>query len=421
MTFQQRKTALYNKIRQHQLLVKNFSYLSALQFFNVILQLAIYPYLIRILGAETFGLVIFANSIASYFAIFINFGFDVSATKAIAKNRESKRKLSVIVSSVLTIRFFLFLLSATALSIITFSIPFLRTNWPIYILSLGICIYDTIFPLWYFRGTEKMKFITIIVSVSRIVSTALIFVCIHDKSDFLYVPVLYGVGSLIAGFAALYLIFFKEGIKFYRISLHQNILYIKESFPLFLSSMSMQLYTHINKVLIGSFLTLTEVSYYDLAQRIINVLKIPLSVINHTIYPKVVRENNRNFVRKSRQGIGVLAILMTFLTIILANYIILILGGKEMLNGVRILQILVLSIVAIGFTQHIGNQTMIAQGYHKIYSSIILMMLLFYFISILLLLAFNSINIISITIVSVLVEFFGLSVMLIQCKQKSLF
>ncbi len=86
---------LISKLRTHSKLVENFSYLSALQIFNMLLPLVTYPYLIRVLGSELYGTVIFAQAIIAYFSVMINFGFNISATKEIALCKDNTKRIFV--------------------------------------------------------------------------------------------------------------------------------------------------------------------------------------------------------------------------------------------------------------------------------------------------------------------------------------
>lgn len=72
-------------------LIRNFSYLSLLQVFNLILPLIVYPYLIRVLGKETYGLVVFAQSLVFYLVILVGFGFNISATKEVSIHRNDSK------------------------------------------------------------------------------------------------------------------------------------------------------------------------------------------------------------------------------------------------------------------------------------------------------------------------------------------
>ena len=83
------RNSLITKIRSNKVLVQNFSYLSALQIFNLLIPLITYPYLIRVVGKETYGLVVFAQAIIGYLVILTDFGFNISATREVSVSLES--------------------------------------------------------------------------------------------------------------------------------------------------------------------------------------------------------------------------------------------------------------------------------------------------------------------------------------------
>ena len=203
-----------NSLIRDKSLLHNFSYLSVLYAFNLLIPLFTYPYLIRVLGKETYGLVIYAQAIINYFAILVSFGFNISATKEISIHRENKEKLSEIVSSVLIIKAYLFIISFVSLAIFLFFIPQSKGNETLFLLSMTACLNEVLFPIWYFQGIEKMKYWTQITVVSRLIFLIFIFLLIHSPNDYLYVPIIYGIGYLISGSMSLYIIFYKHKIKF---------------------------------------------------------------------------------------------------------------------------------------------------------------------------------------------------------------
>ena len=92
---------LKNLIFENRSLFSNFSNLSVLYSLNLLIPFIIYPYLIRVLGSETYGLVIYAQAIITYFVILIGFGFNLSGVKLVSKNRNNKQELGKIISSIL--------------------------------------------------------------------------------------------------------------------------------------------------------------------------------------------------------------------------------------------------------------------------------------------------------------------------------
>ena len=73
---------------KHGTLVKNTFMLYILQGSAMILSLVAVPYETRILGKEVYALVGASMAIMLYFQLFIDFGFILSATEDVAKNRD---------------------------------------------------------------------------------------------------------------------------------------------------------------------------------------------------------------------------------------------------------------------------------------------------------------------------------------------
>lgn len=409
-----------DSVTRNKTLIQNFSYLSILQIFNLILPLITYPYLIRVLGKETYGLVVFAQAIVAYLVILVGFGFNISATREISIHRDNKDKLGEIVSSVLIIKSLLFLLSVALLGILLFFIPQSRSYEMLFLLSLWACLYDVIFPIWYFQGIEQMKYITYISLTSRLIFLSLIFVFIHKSSDYLFVPIIYGIGAVIAGGASLFLIFQKHRIRFKWQSYSTLKYYFKDSIPIFVSNVSVSLYVSTNKVITGTFLGMTEVAYYDLAEKLTSVLRIPQSILSQSLFPKISKEKNLNFIKRifsiSLLGNSLLFVLM----LLLSHYIILLLGGSQMLPAIYVVNILAFTVPIVAMSNIFGIQLLIPFGYNKLFSRIILASGLFYLLLMLILWLTIGFSIISISVVTVITEVFVTTTMYYICKKLNL-
>ncbi|MER1744005.1 oligosaccharide flippase family protein, partial [Proteus mirabilis] len=78
------------------ILLKNSLFLLGMQGINYIIPLITLPYLTRKLGFYEYGMLNTSLNIILYLVLFIDFGFNFSATKDIAKNRNNKLKIKKI-------------------------------------------------------------------------------------------------------------------------------------------------------------------------------------------------------------------------------------------------------------------------------------------------------------------------------------
>lgn len=75
---------ILQKIKNHKTIVKNTGYLSIIEVIRMAMPFIALPYVLKTIGASNYGLAVFAQTIISYFSIFINFGLDVSAVKDVS-------------------------------------------------------------------------------------------------------------------------------------------------------------------------------------------------------------------------------------------------------------------------------------------------------------------------------------------------
>ena len=82
-------------------LASNFGYLMLLQIASYIFPLLTIPYLARVIGVEGFGAIAFAAAVMIWFQTVVDWGFNYTATRDLAQNRDDTVKISEIFSTVL--------------------------------------------------------------------------------------------------------------------------------------------------------------------------------------------------------------------------------------------------------------------------------------------------------------------------------
>ncbi|MDR1879776.1 MAG: oligosaccharide flippase family protein [Tannerellaceae bacterium] len=279
-------------------IIENFSYLSMLQIFNMLLPFITYPYLIRVLGTELYGSIVFVQAVIAYFSIIINYGFEASATKDISVHRDNKAKIAEIVSSAYIIKGALWLALLLILLASVNVFPGFRAYKLLYLFTFLATFYELLFPVWYFQGLEKMRYITLINLLVKSISLVAIFIFIRQKEDYLFVPLLNGAGAFLGGVIAWYFVFIKDKIAFLWPSFSTIKWYLKDNLPIFFSNIIVAVKDKFNVILIGSFAGMQEVAIYDLGVKVMNVFIQPNMIANSAIFPRMAREKNIPFIRK---------------------------------------------------------------------------------------------------------------------------
>ncbi len=363
---------------EKKVLLENFFSLSFLQVTNYILPLITLPYLVRVLGPEKYGLIAFAEAFTTYFKILTDYGFNLSATREISINRDGQRKISIIFSSVMVIKICLMVISLLILSILVFAIPKFRDNWLIYFFSFGIVLGQGIFPVWFFQGMEKMRYITFLNIAAKLIFTISIFIFIHKEGDYIYVPLITSLGFIIAGGLGLWILHKDFGIKFILPEIGQIIHQLKEGWYIFISTASISLYTTSNIFVLGLFTNNTIVGYYAAAEKIIRMVQMLLYPISQAVYPyisKLANESRQkalNFIRKLIRFIGGGSFIISLTIFIFAAPIINIFLGNQYQQSIIVLKILAFLPFIIGLSNIFGIQTMLTFNHKKAFSKILI-------------------------------------------------
>ena len=286
--------------------IKNFGYIFIQNFVSYIIPFLTFPYLVVTLGVEGFGLYSFSSSITNYFSVICDYGFNLTATREISIHRNNKQKIDEVVSSVYIIKFFLFIILFLLSLLIFFFIPKLNENFTFHFLVFSSILPQILLPNWFFQGFEKLKSITLLILSSKFINTVLIFIFIKSSSNLIQLPIINLFTQMLVSVFCLYILIRNYRIKFFFPNVMILKKYLFDGWYIFVSNISVTLYTSTITVLLGFFYSNTIVGFYSIADKIISALKTLISPLSQSLFPylnnlyldspkKVLRINKKIF------------------------------------------------------------------------------------------------------------------------------
>ena len=356
---------LLNLVRNNKIILKNTGYLSIIEILRMAMPFIALPYIIQTVGGENYGKAVFAQTIISYFSIFINWGLDISAVKNVSVNRNNSVELNKIISTVLTIKLILFLISFIFLLLCINVVALMNTYKVLLLFAFITCFSEILFPVWFYQGIEKMKFLTIVRTASILFYTIAIFIFIRQPADYEKIVLLQSLSNIVAGFISIYLLFYVNKIKLIcpKYSDLKETFY--SSFPFFMSRLSVILNNTMAKTISGIFFSMEAVAAFDLAQKIATVSLVPLQMLNQAVYPHIAKTMNRQFAKKFLNINACLSLFIALFVFILAPYAIHFFASEQLDEAVTLLRILCLWIFCGGITSYIGTPILVSFGYPK--------------------------------------------------------
>lgn len=356
----------YNRInnsKDAKTLVTNFGYLSLLQVAGYVFPLITMPYLARVIGVDGFGKVAFASAIVVWFQTVADWGFNYTATRDVAKNRDDKEKVSELFSNVLWARCLLMIISFLLLLIVISIVPTFRDNYAVILVTFLLVPGHIMFPDWFFQAMERMKYITILNLLSKLLFTILVFVFIKEKNDFILQPLFISLGFLLSGMIAMYIILYKWKVKLKLPSTTRIFETIKGSTDVFINNIMPNLYNSFSVMLLGFFGGPVSNGLLNAGSKFVSISEQFMTVVSRTFFPFLSRRIDKH-IFYSKLNIFI-AVFFSAILFIFAPWIIKLFFTEEFYHAITVLRIMSISILFLTLSSVYGTNYMIIQGYEK--------------------------------------------------------
>ena len=298
----------------------NYTALLFIQGANVILPLIALPYLVRTLGAERFGLVMIAQTMGVFLTIIVDFGFNISATREVSLLRNNRTKLSQLYWNVFFVKLCLVIATFLIVLVLINFVDRFQVEPLVYLLSFGMVLGHAIFPTWFFQGIERMKVITFVNVLAKVLFTVAIFFFVLSPADYEWVPLLNGGGFILAGIIGLGISF--KYVSFKMPDLTQVKKLVKETTSLFISNFATSLYTSGNTFILGMIGGDAIAGVYSSMEKLVLAIKNIYIPLYQAIFPWLATKEEPRitaFVKKMILPVGVSGGVISAVLILLAK------------------------------------------------------------------------------------------------------
>lgn len=280
--------------------IKNTLYLYILTFAKLIFPILTLPYLTRVLNTDTYGAVSYVKTFVSYVQIVIDFGFIYSATKEVteALRDNGNRSVNKIIGDTVMAKGLLGGLCLLGMIVFCCFVPLLRNNVLftfLYVLSVLLSVFV---PEFFFRGIEKMEYVSIPYTISKALATGLTLVLIKSDADILLIPVLEIASTLISIAISLFYLR-KLGYSIECSSIKDAIEKIKGSFVYFISTFATTAFGALNTVLVGIFMTPSDVAYWSVCSVVVTAVQSMYNPLLNSLYPHMIKNKSKKLLKKT--------------------------------------------------------------------------------------------------------------------------
>ena len=121
-----------------------------------LLPIATVMFLARRLGPVHWGSLVFMQAFVTYVTFLVNYGFNYSATRDVARHRHDPDRLKDLLAGVLGAKVMLAFLSIVLVVPVAIIVPAVHRNqdllWPAMLWALAVAAS----PAWYFQGLERL-------------------------------------------------------------------------------------------------------------------------------------------------------------------------------------------------------------------------------------------------------------------------
>ena len=328
------------------------------------------PYIARVLGAEKVGIYSYTYSIAYYFYLFSLLGIKNYGNRAIAQARDDQDELNTRFSNIFAVHL---LVSLICLALYIGYILLIADEYSMYSLLQTPYVISALLDIsWFFFGIEKFKLTVTRNTIIRLITVACTFIFVRTADDLWKYCFVLAMGQLIS--QATLWFFIRKEVRFVRPKWQEMKKHIKPLLVLFIPAIAVSLYKYMDKIMLGSMSSKTQLGFYENAEKAITIPTTIIGSFGTVMLPKMSnltaagkKEEAGHYIRLSMKYVMCLAFALTFGLASVANNFAPLFWGKEFTYSGSLIMGLSVTIPFIAFANIIRTQYLIPREHDKEY------------------------------------------------------
>ncbi|WP_223902444.1 oligosaccharide flippase family protein [Lactobacillus laiwuensis] len=296
----------------------NILYNAVYQIFLVLVPLITVPYLSRILGPKTYGIYSNVNNIVQFLMIFCTLSVSYIGMRTISQIRAfgSGQDLT---KAFWGLWYFQAIAGFVTIALVISVTSFFHIKYGQYLLLMVPYLISAQVDIsWFFQGLADFGRVVLKNTAVKLVSVILILLWVKSPGDLWKYMLIMSVSTMLGSFVFWFDIHRYVGgpVKHF----YQYRATVKAIFTLLIPQIATQIYTSLDKPILGLFQNSTQVAFYDNSQRISNMVLGIVTSISLVIMPKMAGEGKKEqriVLKKSLEATVMLGTL--FAVIIMAN------------------------------------------------------------------------------------------------------
>lgn len=346
-------------------LYKNILWQFLLQITRYLFPFLLLPYLTRIFGVDGYSSYVYVVSFTVFVQIFVEFGFNISATRYIAKATNKNDKIRII-NNLFILKLFLSVVAVVVSAFVVFEIPILKNNLEFSFLMIVAACIRGMWPDYIFQAFENFGPLTVRFLFARSLAVLPVFLFVRSFSDIKSIAIFEifsAIVSLLWSYHAVYKLF-RIKLKFVWPNANRIILYLKDTFPCCASNIAANSTSGLTTLILGvSGLPLAEISYWSLAVTALAAVQAMFVPITNALYPHIIIGNDTKLVKRIAISALPILVMMTLMFGVESDVIIKIIWGNDYLLGTYVFYWISPTIIFSFYAMLYGWPVLGAKGY----------------------------------------------------------